>query len=68
MVSSDREVAKSARRREARTIKSADFWLRMKRESITKRPRQIEPKAKLEGLSAEETSEWLREMGLDEGH
>ncbi len=66
VVSSDREVARAARRRKARSIRSDAFWAALLRELARPTPRRIEPREKTEGLSAgDEADRWLRELGLD---
>ncbi|MBN2446547.1 MAG: NYN domain-containing protein [Phycisphaerae bacterium] len=67
VVSSDREVARAAKRRRSMTISSSDFWAVLKRD-LARRPRpNLEPEEKRRGLDREATDEWLREFGLDEG-
>ncbi len=66
VVSSDREVARAARRRKAKSIRSEAFWAALLRELARPMPRSLEPREKTEGLSGEDQAErWMRELGLD---
>jgi len=65
VVSSDREVARAARRREARALGSAEFWARVVDELDRPPPAPRLPREKTEGLLEGERDEWLREMGFD---
>lgn len=67
VVSSDRAIAAAARRRSARTEKSADFLRRLARDTAPRAGRAApEPREKRVGLEEEgATREWLREWGLD---
>ncbi len=66
VVSSDREIARAARRRRARPMKSEAFWARL--QDDLQRPARLpnpEPREKRAGLSANATDHWLRELGLE---
>ena len=65
VVSTDREVARSARRRRARSVRSDTFWAALQRDLARERPGPLEPREKRRGLSAEDTERWVRELGLD---
>jgi predicted RNA-binding protein with PIN domain len=66
VVSSDRGVQRAAKRRRAGTIRSREFWERV-RSALSRTPRrQEEPRAKREGLRAEAADEWLRLFRLEE--
>lgn len=65
VVTSDRAIARVAKRRKADVVPSADFWAEVV-EYLAQPP--AKPSAtpeKLRGLSPESTDEWLREWGLD---
>lgn len=66
VVSSDREIARAAKRREARPIRSEDFWRELTRDATRRAPDEGEPEEKGAGLSPEATDEWLDWFGLDE--
>lgn len=68
MVSSDQEVARVARRREAKTIRSDVFWAMVLRDLARPLPQPLEPPEKHSGLEADATEHWLRELGLEGGH
>lgn len=67
VVSSDREVARVARRRKAKTARSDAFWTAVLRDLKRPQPRSIEPAEKHRGLASDATEGWLREFGLDGG-
>lgn len=64
VVSTDREVAKAARRRESEALRSDQFWKRVRSDISRPRPAADEPAGKKDGLSPEETESWLRDLGL----
>jgi predicted RNA-binding protein with PIN domain len=64
VVSSDREIARVARRRRARAVRSDDFWAAVQRDLARPRRRPLEPKEKRHGLRPADTERWLRELGL----
>jgi hypothetical protein len=66
VVSSDRRLRKAASTRSAATVKSEEFWERVRRELGRKHPRRKEPEEKREGLTDGETDKWLEAFGLDE--
>lgn len=66
VVSTDHGVARVARRRKARTVRSEDFWAMVKRDLARPPVRRTEPEEKEAGLSPEATQQWLGEFGLDE--
>ena len=66
VVSSDHEIARAARRRRARSIRSEEFWALLKQDLSRPLARRPEPAEKREGLDAEATAKWMREFGFDE--
>ena len=67
VVSTDREIRRAARRRRCKLATSDEFvrfLLRMRRRAD--RPRPTEPPEKRRGLTTEQASLWLRELGLGE--
>ncbi|MFN0135874.1 MAG: NYN domain-containing protein [Phycisphaerae bacterium] len=67
VVSTDRQVAKAARRRRAKAERSDDFWARVTRDLARPRPESLEPPEKRRGVSdAESTGEWMRKLGFDD--
>jgi predicted RNA-binding protein with PIN domain len=69
VVSSDREVARAARRRRARTVRAEDFWTIIERDLARPRSTPQEPPEKRQGLGTADTERWLRELGFaDEAH
>lgn len=67
VVSSDREVARAARRRKAKTMRSDAFWAMVQHDLERPKPQPLEPPEKRRGLGPTETERWLRELGLDGG-
>lgn len=65
VVSSDREVARAARRRKAQSLRSDVFWAVVQRDLRRERPRALEPPEKRRGLKPDDTERWVRELGLD---
>jgi hypothetical protein len=67
VVSTDRAIRRSARRRRCRTVTSEAFsaWLgrRMRR---PRRAEAVEPPEKTAGLTPEQTRAWLRELALED--
>lgn len=66
VVSSDRAIARAARRRRARPVRSEDFWALVKHDLARPAPQRVEPEEKEAGLSPEATQQWLEEFGLTE--
>ena len=64
VVSSDREIARAAKRRRARAMRSDEFWALVKQDLSRPLPRRVEPLEKERGLDPSATAEWLREFGL----
>jgi hypothetical protein len=64
VVSSDREVARVARRHKAKTARADAFWATVLRDLARPEPRPLEPPEKGRGLEADATERWLRELGL----
>ena len=67
VVSSDREVARVARRRKAQSVRSDTFWAMVLDDLARPRPKPLEPPEKRCGLEADATERWLRELGLQDG-
>lgn len=67
VVSSDREVARAARRRRAKTMRSDRFWALLRRELARPKPPRLEPPEKRRGLETTDAEGWMRELGLDDG-
>ena len=65
VVSSDRRVKTAAKKRKAVAINSDDFWFELIKLLEKKRPRNPEPPGKRNGISENETDEWLEEFGLE---
>ncbi len=65
VVSSDREVARAAKRRRARPVRAEVFWRMLKRDLAHRETRPEEPAEKEAGLSEGAAEEWLRELGLE---
>jgi hypothetical protein len=64
VVSSDREIARAARRRRASVLRSDEFWRRLRR-ALDRPPRRSPvPRSKRFGPDQAETEQWLREFGL----
>jgi hypothetical protein len=68
VVSSDHEIAKAARRRRAKSVRSDEFWARVLRDIARPVKPSLEPEAKQGGLQPDEVDRWLRELELDDGH
>ena len=65
VVSSDRRLRKAARARKATTIKSEMFWNNIQKQISRKKPEK-EPAAKRQGLTDDETKQWLEFFGLEQ--
>ena len=66
VVSSDREIARAARRRRAQPMRSDEFWALLQQDLARPEPRPSEPREKRAGLDPAATDMWLREFGLNE--
>ncbi len=67
VVSSDREIARAARRRKAKAERSEAFWRRVRRDrSRQPEPRPSEPDQKRSGLGPDDLDDWLRTFGMDQ--
>ncbi len=64
VVSSDREVAHAARRRQARVVRSDEFWTMLRRDLARPEPEHVEPEEKETGSSPAAAQQWLDEFGL----
>jgi predicted RNA-binding protein with PIN domain len=64
VVSSDREVLDVARRRQARGMRSDEFWAMVLGALARPERPPLEPDEKRQGLPAADTERWLRELGL----
>ena len=64
VVSSDKEVARAARRRAAEALRSDQYWDRVQHDLSKPKSTPNEPAGKREGLSPAETDAWLRDLGL----
>lgn len=65
VVSSDREVKRSAKRRRARSATSPEFWVGVRAELERRPPTRTEPREKRAGLDPEATEAWLKRFGFD---
>jgi len=65
VVSSDRRLRDSARKRRATTVKSQIFWDNLQKQLKRKKPVK-EPEAKRVGLSESETKQWLEFFGIEQ--
>lgn len=65
VVSSDREIIAAARRRQAKPVRSADFWSELHRTLARTEPVDPEPPEKRTGLATDQTDAWAAEFGLD---
>ena len=63
VVSSDRRLRDSARKRRATAVKSEIFWNNLQKQLKRKKPVK-EPEAKRVGLSESETKQWLDFFGI----
>jgi len=64
VVSTDRAIARAAKRRRARAIRSNEFWAGLRRDLAQPIPEPDEPEEKEAGSSPEATERWLDEFGL----
>ena len=64
VVSNDRRVRHAAQRAKAQLVKSDEFWTRVLKRLLRRRPPR-EPRAKRHGVTDAETREWLRQFGLE---
>ena len=64
VVSSDREIVRAARRRQARVMRSSEFWTTLQRDLARPEPEHVEPEEKVAGSSPAVVQEWLDEFGL----
>lgn len=64
VVSTDREIARAARRRGARSIDSAAFWTLVVAGGPPSPPRANWPRGKKHGLEPGEVDRWLEELGF----
>jgi predicted RNA-binding protein with PIN domain len=64
VVSTDRGVARAAKRRRARPTRSDDFWAMVQRDLARPVRKRVEPREKEAGLSPPATDWWLDEFGL----
>lgn len=65
VVSSDREIARVARRHRARPVRSDAFWRELTR-PVAPPPTEVEPDAKRSGLQGDEARRWLDDFGMGE--
>lgn len=66
VVSTDREIARAARRRRAMPMRSDDFWALLSADLAAPPHVPLEPLEKRHGLGPDQTSEWLKELGLED--
>lgn len=66
VVSSDREIAKAARRRRAMPMRSDEFWRSVLEDLARPADMALEPIEKRRGLSAGQAEEWVERMGLED--
>lgn len=64
VVTSDHEIQRAARRREARVVESEEFWESVERLLASPPPMPGEPDFKRHGLPSDQTQKWLDEFGL----
>ncbi len=65
VVSTDREVRQSARRRRARPLRSDDFWRQVQRDLHRPATPPAEPEEKRSGTPPEQVEDWLRRFDAD---
>ena len=65
VVSSDRRVKSAAKKRKAVAVNSDVFWYELIKFLEKRRPGNPEPPGKRNGISENETKEWLEEFGLE---
>ena len=66
VVSSDHEIARAAKRRRARPVRSEEIWALIQADLARPRPAPGEPREKRHGESPDATDKWLREFGLED--
>jgi predicted RNA-binding protein with PIN domain len=66
VVTTDREIARAAKRRRAKSIPSEVFWAALRKDLARALPLPSEPPEKKSGLNPGATREWLQEFGFDE--
>ena len=66
VVSTDRQIRQAARKRRCKSVRSEEFARMLVQIESTSPQRPAEPPEKREGLTSEQTAEWLREFGFDE--
>lgn len=66
VVSTDREIARAARRRRATPMRSDEFWTMMTADLARPPHIPLEPLEKRRGLSPGQAAEWMKELGLEE--
>ena len=64
VVSSDREIARAAKRRRAQVMRSDEFWALVRLDLARPMPERVEPPEKWAGLEPAATDHWLREFGF----
>lgn len=65
VVSTDRAIARVAKRRRATPVRSQDFWTALQKDLARPLPERLEPEEKEVGQGPEATAAWLEEFGLD---
>jgi hypothetical protein len=67
VVSTDKELRKAARRRRCQGVRSEDFVQALLRiAAAPPKPPPAEPPEKRQGLTDQQTSDWMREFGLED--
>jgi predicted RNA-binding protein with PIN domain len=66
VVTTDREIARAAKRRRAKPVRSEVFWAALKKDLACALPLPSEPPEKEVGLDPGAAREWLQEFGFDE--
>ncbi|MHC4122579.1 MAG: NYN domain-containing protein [Planctomycetota bacterium] len=66
VVSNDRVIRDTARRRKAVSVKSEAFWLNVERTLKERKNKPKEPPQKRAGLSEGETEQWLEFFGIED--
>lgn len=65
IVTSDREIVRAARGKKAVALRSADFWELVNADLAAAPPKPLEPPEKYRGLSSEQTTQWIHDLGLE---
>lgn len=65
VVSTDREIARAAKRRRASPMRSDEFWELLQADLARPLHAPLEPIEKRRGLSKGQADEWLRELGFE---